>query len=234
MGKHKKLFEWCPRPENPITTVLRHYSMPIAVLISATIIFVSFSLLSPSAPTQLTAPPKPSEFETATFQIRMGMAVEEDVILQPFSEDGETYVDVVGFVIGWEGQPSIMGKMQHGDWIAFHKDLEPYGTYTMQGVPFYNDGDPVGGLSIGHYWDRGSDYWYFSFGWGITDEVPGTFYVLRVETDLGPEPEGELNGDLWTINFNEARFTVQRVINWEGTDIANGALTVTVTIQKLS
>jgi hypothetical protein len=49
MGMRKRLFGWCPRPVNPMTLALRRYSVPIVAGAIATVLLVSFFLLSSGA-----------------------------------------------------------------------------------------------------------------------------------------------------------------------------------------
>jgi outer membrane protein assembly factor BamB len=56
LGIRKRLFGWCPQPVNPISTILRRYSAPLAIVIATTVLLVSFFLVSSGS----LLPPPPS------------------------------------------------------------------------------------------------------------------------------------------------------------------------------
>jgi hypothetical protein len=66
-GKLKRLIEWCPRPEKPLTITLKRYAIPTTILISVSIVLTSFFLLSPSTPTQPTVLPPPPPMVTGEY-----------------------------------------------------------------------------------------------------------------------------------------------------------------------
>jgi hypothetical protein len=57
--KLKRLLEYCPKPPEPLTTTLKHYSIPITIIVSVSIALTSFFLFY-FAPAQSTIPPPPT------------------------------------------------------------------------------------------------------------------------------------------------------------------------------
>jgi hypothetical protein len=55
----RRLLDYCPKPDEPLTTVLKRYSVPVAVAISVSVVLTSFLLLSQTALSQSTLLPPP-------------------------------------------------------------------------------------------------------------------------------------------------------------------------------